>query len=183
MKTFWIDKIITYDGTQLRSHWIYEQTGILGSVAVAFAGPADVSISNMVDLVDVRENAPIFSRNMLHIIIEHFDRNLPLTIARQRLLVSIAADLLRNTQDNIERHGDDIMCGDLKLSVSIATLSPLSALIHFAINIESEGTPVPTLGLADLKVDPKEFGSALLKHYSREISSMEEAMCKVRAVK
>lgn len=182
MKTIWIDKPITYDGTQLRSHWIYGETGLLGDAIAAFVGPADVPTKHMVDLVDVKNDAPIFSRRMLHLIAEHFDADLALAVARQRLLVATAADLLRLACPEIQRSGNDLYAGERKLSVCIATASPVSTLIHFAINIESGGTPVPTLGLADLKLDPRRIADELLARYRDELASMAEARCKVRAV-
>lgn len=182
MKTAWLDRQITYDGGQLKSHWIFEQSGILGDAMVAFEGPADVPTSNMADLVDVKDDAPIFSKMMLHFIAEHFDGGLSLAVARQRLLVAIAADELRAACPNIRRSGNDLYAGDKKLSVSIATASPVSALIHFAINIDSSGTPVPTLGLADLKLDAREIAERICRLYAEEMRSMAEARCKVRAV-
>jgi len=183
MKKAWLDTATAYDGTQLRSHWIYEKTGLLGDAIAAFEGPADVPTSNMADLVDVRDDAPIFSKSMLHFIIEHFGCDLKLAVARQRLLVAQAADLIRPSAGEIRRSGNDLYAGDRKLSVSIATASPVSSLIHFAVNISSDGTPVPTLGLNDLKVDPRVLADELMRSYCDEIASMREARCKVRAVR
>ncbi|HQH81237.1 MAG TPA: DUF366 family protein, partial [bacterium] len=105
-------------------------------------------------------------------------------VARQRLLVSIAADELRAMTKGypIERVGDDIMDGEYKISVSIATLSPSSSLIHFAMNIISVGTPVKTRGLADYSVDPKKIGESILTKYANEIHTMQHAVEKVRFV-
>jgi uncharacterized protein len=182
MKTAWLDRTICYDGTQLRSHWVYGQSGLLGDAIAAFVGPADVPTAHMCDLVDVRNDAPIFSRSMLHFIVEHFDAGLPLAVARQRLLVAIAADELRPACPALARSGNDLFAGEKKLSVSIATASPVSTLIHFAINVESAGTPVPTLGLADLNLDPRQVADSILRRYADEMASMAESGCKVRAV-
>lgn len=183
MKTMWIEKTICYDGTQLSSHWIYEQTGILDDAIVAFAGPADVPLAHMVDIEDVRRQAPIFSRSMVHFITEHFDADLPLAIARQRLQVAIAEEAIRRAAPEVERRGDDLFVGEKKLSVSIATASPVSTLIHFALNIESEGTPVPTMGLREMGIDPRGLCETLLARYAEEIAEMERARAKVRAVR
>lgn len=180
MRWQWLDKTICYDGRQLRSHWIYEEVGLLGSAIVAFTGPADVPLANMVDIKDVRERAPIFSRSMLHFIAEHFDCDLRLGIVRQRLLTAIVVESLEGR--GLKRRGDDIFIEDKKLSVSIATASPVSTLIHFGMNIESEGTPIPTIGLADLHIEPRPFADDLMRRYCAEIESMQEARCKVRAV-
>lgn len=182
MKTLWIDREIAYDGRQLRSHWIFETTGVLGDAAAAFLGAADVPLAHMVDLADVRKNAPIFSRRMLHLIAEHFDGDLQLAIARQRLIAAIAGEELARTKAEVFRRGDDLFVGEKKLSVSIATISPLSTLIHFGINVVSQGAPVPAIGLEDLHIEPKGFGGRLLERYAEEIASMREARCKVRAV-
>ncbi len=185
MNSIWIDEQVTYDGTQLRSHWIYDRSGMLGDAIAFFVGPAEVPIDHMVDLMDVAQNAPIFSKRMLHFIIEHYDGDLPLAIARQRLLTSIAAEELRRRAASaaIERRGDDIFDGERKVSVSIATSSPVSCLIHFAMNVISDGTPVPTKGLSDYGIEPKSLADAIAKQYCEEISSMNIARCKVRAVK
>jgi hypothetical protein len=200
MKKTWIDKKVTYDGTQLRSRWILEQSGIGGDAIASFMGPADVPIENMVDLEDVARNAPIFSKNMLHFIVEHVDCDLPLAIARQRLLTSIITEELNaliNTLSpspsslspqgrgyyKVKRLGDDIYDGDRKLSVSIATSSPMSALIHFALNIVSDGTPVPTKGLADYGIEPRVLADRIMERYCEEIKSMEKARHKVRSVR
>lgn len=181
MKKFWLNDQIKYDGRELRSHWIYDMTGEIGDAIVSFVGPADVSIKHMVDLVDVREGAHIFSHSMLHFIVEHFDLNLLLAVARQRLLVVIAAEVLgKNVK--VVRRGDDLFVDDKKLSVSIATASGVSTLIHFAMNVESKDTPVPTIGLSDIGIYPKETADIILARYCDEIGSMESARCKVRSV-
>jgi hypothetical protein len=185
MEWRWIDREITYDGTQLRSGWVREQTE-LGSDGVAcFAGPADVPVENLVDMEDAAANAHIFSPMMLHFIVEHTDGDLLLAVARQRLMVSITMEeLIRLTEGApIERRGDDIYEGNLKISVSIATSSPKSQLIHFGVNVISDGTPVPTKGLADYDIETKTLGEIVSKKYCEEIASMMHATQKVRPVK
>lgn len=183
MKHLWLNREQTYDGTQLRSHWIFDETHVIDDAILAFIGPANVPIEHMVDLADVANNAPIFSHKMLHVLLEHFDADLELTITRQRLLTAIAAEVLRSHgATEIVRSGNDLYDGDRKLSVCIATASPVSSLIHFAINIESKGTPVPTKGLSDYGMDPKTIGDAIMTRYTSELESMREARRKVRAV-
>ena len=81
----------------------------------------------------------------------------------------------------LERRGDDLYLGAGKLSVSIATRSAVSSLIHFAVNVTRAGTPVRTSSLADLKVDPAVFARDLLARSAREAASLHEARVKVRA--
>src|SRR3989338_597990 len=78
---------LKYNGTQLRSGWIESVTGFSGDALVAFVGPADVPVENMVDLEDVAVNAPIFSESMLHFLMELRDRDLEKMVMRQRLLI------------------------------------------------------------------------------------------------
>lgn len=183
MEYRFLNETIKYDGTQLKSHWIFEQTGIVGDSAVSFIGGADVPLKNMVDLVDVKAKENIYSTSMLHFIVEHF-ADLTSTILRQRLFAAIALEELKKSGQckNVERNGDDLYDGDKKLSVSIATASPVSSLIHFALNIKSDNTPVPTKGLADYDIDPKKLADSVTKRYIEEMKTIATARCKVRAV-
>jgi hypothetical protein len=182
------DRQITYDGRQLAPHWIYRQFDLRGDAAVAFAGPCRVELDEMVDIEDVKQAAPIFSPLMLHVIAEFFSADLHLAVYRQRLLIVTAKELLETMVDRrVERQGDDLYLerGDGtpgKLSVSIATASITSTLIHTGFNIETAGTPVATVGLAELGVDPLEFAAALLQRYATEVTDIWQARCKVRGV-
>lgn len=177
---------MTYDGTQLASHWIYKKCGILGDVIVAFQGPCRVDLEDMVDLADVRDGACIYSPWMLHFLVEHFDTNLQTAVLRQRLLILLAYDILHQKtaqkSDSLKRKGDDLYCEGRKLSVSIATASPVSTLIHFGVNINAEGAPVPAIGLNEMNVDPIEFARDLMDAYVDEIESIRDACLKVRWV-
>lgn len=194
MRTAFIsDQQITYDGRQLAPHWIYRQLDsdtmkMRGNAAVAFIGPCRVELSEMVDIEDVKKSAPIYSPLMLHIIAELFDGDLHQTVYRQRLLIVTAKELLETmTNRRVTREGDDLFLlradGERgKLSVSIATASATSTLIHTGFNIETEGTPVPTVGLAELGIDVPTFAERLLKSYADEVEDIWLARCKVRAV-
>jgi hypothetical protein len=179
---------IAYDGRQLAPHWIYRQFDLLGDAAVAFVGPCRVDLGEMVDLEDVKAEAPIYSPLMLHVIAEFFTGELHTAVYRQRLLVVTAKELLeRRTERPVTREGDDLYLPRAdgsrgKLSVSIATASATSTLIHTGFNIETAGTPVPTVGLAELGVDPAAFGAELLRRYAAEVAEIWLARCKVRAV-
>ena len=127
MKNSWSDKEICYDGSQLRSHWISENTGVKDDCIASFIGGADVPLSNMVDLEDVEKGEFIASKKMLHFIVEAFDVPLALAIARQRLLTCIACEHIATMSGaRPVRRGDDIYIDDKKLSVSISTNSPIS---------------------------------------------------------
>jgi len=184
MKSLFVEREIKYTGEQLRSLWAFRELDVQGDSIVAFMGPCDVATSRLVDVADAKANAPIWSERMLHFIVEHFDMSLERAILRQRLLVSLIADTLNEAKGAflVRRRGDDLFSDDRKLSVSIATLSPVSCLIHVGVNISSKNTPVPTRGLADLGVDARRLAEAVLRAYVQECESAQQARCKVRGV-
>jgi len=182
-----VTEIITYDGSQLSSHWAYRNFGLQGDSIISFRGPCSVGLSELVDLEDFRKKAPIFSRDMLHFIIEHFDLDLEKTIIRQRLLMAIIKDIIQlNLDAGISRKGDDLYLGNKKLSVSIATLTPVSTIIHAGLNISSRDTPVETVGLEDLGLkdgEASQLASSISGLYARESREIKMARCKVRGVR
>lgn len=187
MEKLFIKETIVYDGTQLSSHWAYRNFGILGDSIVSFRGAGKVNLTEMVDLKDVLDNAPIFSENMLHFIIEHFDLDLEKTIMRQRLLIAILKDIIsEKAAGPLHRYGDDLFWDNQKLTVSIATLSPVSTMIHTGINITGENAPVPAIGLAEIGFDPEGIeavAKSLCSQYIKELHQIKIARCKVRGVK
>ena len=188
MKSLWITKIFPYDGTQLRPLFAYLSEGLLGDSIVSWRGPCQIDWVNMVDGEDLRAQSPIAGSDMVHFIVEKFDCSLFAAVGLQRLITAIALELIRDLAKEgslalqVFRVGDDLFCGERKLSISVATLSLRSALIHFALNVSNEGTPVPTLSLTDLGIDPEQFSRILLDRVVEEVHSVIEATCKVRTV-
>lgn len=182
------DQELLYDGRQLAPHWIYRTFDVRGDAAVAFIGPCRVDLSEMVDIEDVKADAPIYSPLMLHVIAEFFTGDLHLAVYRQRMLVVAAKEELeQQVQRPITRKGDDLYLPREdgrpgKLSVSIATASTTSTLIHTALNIKTEGTPVPTVGLEELGIKPRAFAHSWLERFAGEVQSIWGARCKVRGV-
>jgi hypothetical protein len=169
-----------YDGTQLAPHWILRHFDLRGDALVAFRGGADVSLEHMVDLEDVRAAAPIYSPLMLHFLGEWFIDSLDQGILLQHLFVDeIYQILLERGCRPMRRRGNDIYYQERKLSVSIATRSPVSVLMHTALNIRTEGTPVPTSGLAELGVDPIELATEALARFQRHSEIWRAARVKV----
>ncbi len=183
MRIFFARDELQYTGRELRSHFAYRSWDVPGDSIVAFIGMCWVETEALVDLGDAKQGAHIFSRRMLHFIIEHFDRDLVLAVWRQRLFAAIVQQELHNRGlSHVVRRGDDLYVGDAKLSVSVATASPVSTLVHFGINIDSQGTPVKTLGLADFNVEPRAFALAVMETYRHECLSIADARAKVRGV-
>ncbi len=173
-----------YTGHQLRSHWIYETFGVQGDAIVAFRGPCRVELSEMVDRADVLAGEDIRAAEMLHLIAEHFDRDLTRAVLRQRLLMCMIAEKLQGAPEMPipRREGDDLFVGDRKLTVSIATVSPVSTLIHVGINVDASGAPVEAVGLEEWNIDVDTLAEELLDAYTAEVADIYLATCKVRGV-
>jgi uncharacterized protein len=184
MKTRFLDATIAYDGSQLRAHWILRHTGLSGDSAVAFRGPCDVAAEEMADLEDLLDGPGIAGSDMVHFLVEVFDDgDLLRAVYRQRLFTALAFDTLRALAPAapLRRTGDDLFVDTGKLSISIATRSLVSTLIHFAVNVSNAGTPVETASLEDLGVDPRMFAETLLSALVAEEQSIAGARGKVRA--
>ncbi len=187
-------KTITYDGTQLHSLYAYTDHDVQGDSVVAFRGPCRVGVENLVDLEDWKRGAEIYSEDMAHFIVELFDADLERTLVIQRLFLCVIKDVIEELKPElfITRRGDDLYIEveveegqeeNRKLTVSVATASPVSTLIHIGINISSRNTPVPTLGLEDLEIPVDDFILKVLQGFINEMKGLEAARCKVRGVR
>lgn len=176
-----LPQTIHYDGSQLRTGWVRSVCGQEGDAAVAFLGGCDVTPEHMLDTEDLALGHGIRARLMLHFIIEHPGAGLDLAVARQRLLVCLALQQLNvNASPPLTRDGDDLYWGERKLSISVAAVSPTSGLIHFALNVDDTGAPVPTVTLGELGVAPEPLANSLLADYVTEVVSCRKAAAKVR---
>lgn len=187
MKTLYLDQNLLYDGTQLKSLWAYLNHQVLGPSVVSWQGPCEVDFEHMVDGEDLNQRAAIRGSLMLHFVIEIFDRDLAFAVALQRLFVAILKDQLNQGSAILKKRplvqkGDDLYWGQHKLSISIATVSPVSQLIHLAVNVSHLGTPVKTCSLQDFKISPKRFSLKLMELWSQEFDSILRATQKVRPV-
>jgi hypothetical protein len=182
LKTLFLKDKILYDGSQIHSHWAYRNFNLIGDSIVAFLGPCDVKREEMVDLEDLTKGEIIRAKEMLHFICEHFGVEIREIILLQRILVICAEEALRGRGCEVERKGDDLFIDERKLSVSIATKTPISGKIHLGINIDPEGAPVPAIGLKELGIEPIGFGEEVMSRYKEELEDINFAMCKVRWV-
>ena len=184
MKTLYIDNEIKYIGSQLAPHWIYKNFKIQGDAIVAFCGECEVKLSEMVDIEDVINNEPIYSKYMLSFISEQFNIGLVEGVLRQRLLITCIKEELERLGLIARRSGDDLFVNDKKLSVSIATKSVNSVLIHTGVNIISDGAPIKVSGLkSDLNMtNIKEFAINVMTNYNEELEDIILASTKVRGV-
>ena len=184
MNYFIEHKPLNYDGSQLQSLFTYKNFGLKGDSITVFRGSCRVEQNEMVDLEDVLAKDWIYSEDMLHFIVEHFEMDLEKTVIRQRLLMAtIKEELERQGVRTLLRSGDDLYEETNKLSVSIATLSPVSSMIHCGLNISHVNTPIPTVGLSSLGIDDVlGFGEEVAQRYCAEVQSIRLARCKVRGV-
>jgi hypothetical protein len=182
LKYKFIKERITYTGAELSSHWLYRNFGLKGNALAAFIGPCEVK-EYLVDMEDRRKDREIRSPLMLHFISEYFDLDLEKTILRQRLFISILGEEInRISKKHLERIGNDLYVKDSKLSVAIATLTPVSCVFHVGINIATSGAPVKVIGLDELSVSPMNLANRVFKHYSQELKDISMARAKVRGV-
>ena len=184
MKTLFIDNEIKYEGWQLCPHWIYKNFKLQGDAIVAFVGECEVQLTEMVDIEDVINNEPIYSKLMLSFISEQFNVGLVEGVFRQRLLICKIKEALEKRGFSVTRDGDDLFFDNKKLTVSIATKSATSILIHTGVNIISEGAPIKASGLqSDMKIsDIKNLAQEIMVQYSEEIDDIVMASTKVRGV-
>ena len=183
MKTHYARQRIDYTGEQLRSHWARNSFGLEGDCIVSFTGACDVKREYMVDLVDLESGSRIYSPLMLHFIAEHFGCDLEKGVLRQRLLAALACEYLRDASGRrVVRRGDDLFFEERKISVSIAAASPVCALIHFGINVRTEGVPVPACGLDELGVAADVTAHRIMEAYVEESASIEAARTSARPV-
>ena len=191
-----MDQEHNYTGRELRSHFIRTFTGIKDDGIVAFIGRADVVPRKMVDLEDRERDDHIESARMLHFIGEFFGIGLREMNYRLRLFIEDMRYVINHSRDigvsPIHRDGDDLYQGNQKLSVAIATISPVSALFHFGVNIDPTGAPVPAVGLDEIThVGEHEDFSKKIKRlaltgmgmFGEEVYEIEEAIRKVEGVR
>lgn len=177
-----LDGTVPYVGTELRSGWVHEKTGLAGDAAAGFVGPCDVPTANLVDLDDARAGAFIRAAAMAHVIVEHPACALDLAVLRQRILVALLGELLAGRGKVVRRDGDDLYYDDRKLTVSIAAPSSASSLIHLGINVDPAGAPVPAVGLSEMGIETRGLLNDLLSSYAAELTSAAHAATKVRTV-
>jgi len=187
MKYHFIGEEMAYNGDQLSNHWIYKNFGILGDSIVSFVGPCHVDRDMMVDLEDVLNDDFIYSKKMLHFIVEIFGISLKEGVLVQRLFSAIIEDRINHTlgETVLKRRGDDLFFNETqKLSVSICTASPTSILIHTGLNVDPEGAPVEAAGLvSDLDMENvSSLAFTCMKTLAEEWEDIKMCCCKVRAV-
>lgn len=191
---------LPYLGDQLRSLFTYKLSKQRGDAIVAFAGKMDVKTSFMVDMEDQLEGDYIWSPLAINFIIEIFGISIEAAVLYQRTFMRIITDELiylktqcSNTVKKIELKGDDIYLytdgrsDKYKMSVSIATVSPLSGLIHTGLNVLTDkNIPVPALGLKEaFQIDDKgveNFIGFVMDKFCEYVHSVKQATIKVRSV-
>lgn len=177
-----IDDDIDYTGLELRSHFVREQSGIEGDGVIAFTGACGVAGDRLVDLEDREAGDRIVAARMLHFIGEHFFASLAEMNWRLRLFAQIIRDAVEELAPGVDlrREGDDLFLVERKLTVAIATATPVSRVFHLGVNVDPAGAPVPAIGLAELGIDPPALARLALDRYAGECESVAAAICKVR---
>jgi len=185
LTTEFLRRPLAYDGTQIGPLWAYRELGRQGDSLIAFVGRCSIPFRHMIDQDDVRRRARIASPRMVHFIAEHFDTppDLEKAVLRQRVFATLALETLRSRCDaRLRREGDDLFTARReKLSISVATATPVSTKFHFGINaVRATGVGVATAGLRELGVEPAPFVEALLEAYRREMEGVLDARTRAR---
>jgi hypothetical protein len=176
-----------YTGKEIEPLWAFKTFNIQKDSIVVFKGPMEVKIEDMKDLKDVKEESeyqiPIKSSESINYIVEHFDNpDLKITYLRQRILVSIAKEVIEEMGNiRLKREGDDLYFEDKKLSVCIACRGVSSGKIHLGINVKTEGTPehVNATGLNDIGVkNIEKVMEKIATLYAKEMTKIEKDMRK-----
>lgn len=177
MDWVFIDSELGYDGSQIKSLWAYREAGIEEDSIISFLGSCNIQSDAQVDIESVVLQKEIHSPKMLHFIVEHFDEvSLRLIRIRQRFLACLVQELV-DKDCEISRKGDDLFWKEKKLTVCTATVSPVSAKIHFGVNVESdEYASLQEIGYSD----PKKLALEVCRRYSREIEDIEGCIRKTR---
>ena len=184
MNELFCEETIKYSGKELSPHWIMNKFRLVGDSIVSFVGEVEVPIDNMVDIEDRINNEPIYAKSMLNFIIEHFDYSIKeITLAQIMLIQSIKEVFLDDYNIHLKRNGDDLFWDNRKLSVSIATKSIVSGLIHTALNIDATGAPVEASDINELGIENIKFlAQKIMSKYSDNIEKVNFAITKVRGV-
>lgn len=184
MNKLFSKETIKYTGKELSPHWIMTNFKLVGDSIVAFVGEVDVPIENMVDVEDYINNEPIYAKSMLNFIIEHFNYSIrEIAMAQILLIQSIKEVFLEEYNITLTRKGDDLFWNERKLSVSIATKSIISGLIHTALNIDCSGAPIKASDLNEIGIKNIEvLAEQIMKKYSENIEKINYALTKVRGV-
>lgn len=191
MKTHFEKEPRTYSGTELAPHFLLKTYDLRGNAVAAFIGPCDVKTEHLVDLEDQLAQDFIRAGEMVHFIAEIFEGSLREAVLIQRLWISELERMVReriSVDWTLWREGDDLMLEHTregqarKLTVSIATASPVSRLIHIGVNVDPKGAPVPAIGLRELGIEAKEWVPLALARMAEIDEDVRFACAKVRPV-
>lgn len=187
-----------YDGSQLRPFYPYEMSQERGDGIVAFVGPMCLSPKEMIDMEDVLSNDRIWSPSAINFIIELFHINIETCVLYQRAFMQTIVDdmlaeghkgKLYSSIQSITLEGDDIMVHDgeglKKASVSIASVSHISGLMHVGLNLEvDDNIPVPAIGLKNIyqKFNTTFWIENIMSQFEAKIDSIRNATVKVKGL-
>lgn len=189
------DREIVYKGNQLSPMFVYNETKGVANI-VLFRGPMSLNSNDLVDAEDKVNNDSIHSRDAINIIAELPFVDLVGGVALQRIMIRKIVDVLQSMVSNVYWliDGDDIKFCKApvsqpdykKLSVSIATKTATSVLIHIGLNIfAGQNAPAFAGSLIDivnvLEKDEKvyEFMRNIADAITIELNDIYEASMKV----
>jgi hypothetical protein len=185
-------KTVTFDGSQLTPLWACANADIVGDAIISFRGPLDVPPERMPDVENRGRGKSLVAQDMVHFVVEYFGCDLECSMLIRRLLVSVAADALRDEtlEDvDIEREYDDIYAympdeeDRRRLSVSSATVSRVSGLVHLGMNTTVSGGPTGAAGLDEMGIEDMDaFAIEVLRRFIDEVKELKASAGKTMPV-
>lgn len=173
-----------FTGEEMRPHWAYINYDLLGDSIVAFTGTFQVPRERLIDIKYIKEGMDILSgEEMLHLVVEHFQENMTVSVLRQYLLLSIVEEKLSHRTQNepVIRWGDDLYYNELPISTTATTKTMVSCKIHLGLFLHENKLKGHT-GLDVFGIDPFEMVEVIIGQYRAEIKRLCEKAYKMRPV-
>ena len=172
-------------GDEMHPHWAYRNFQLLGDSIVSFCGPFNVPPERWIDIDSIMHGLNLPEVNMLHIIIEHFNSDLPEAMLRQYVLVSILEEKLlhriKNSEHKMVRLGDDLFEGEHQLSVTAVGTTLVSSKIHLGVFLEANKKN-RIHGLKSYGVDPLELSEVVINQYRADMRRLIEKSWRMKPI-
>lgn len=168
MKSFLVDKELTFEKNFLNSFWAEKQYDILDNSIICFIG----SIKGLKIPKSLEEQASEIK--FLHFIIEQFNTTEREAFILQRLFAAQIVELLDH---KFSRKGADIFYQDLPISISNLNINPVSCVFHLALDlfqIKNLKKLEKIFGISNSEVQIREFAINLMQKFTREMADLEK---------
>ena len=170
MKSYFIDKTISFSDTQLKSGWAKRHFKIEGNSCVSFLGP----FKSYFLYQKYKENnirLPYFFENMLHFVIEQKKTSLKEIEYSKRLFVS---KLCEHLGEGFKRLDDLIYYFEDQVCITKTLCNQRASLFHIGFFISIENSKMPIIGLDHFDISPKDFAFTMMQQYCDEENAIKD---------